>query len=104
MLAPAASPAAAQGGPPHLGPPPISSGPGYTQPYDELVIAGQTQVCSESAIAVANHSAYWGPPYGNPPGVLWGFPWYAHTNLVPYGGFWGFYLGAGSPVCLWRPR
>jgi hypothetical protein len=113
-LAPAAHPTHAQVGPdpgppgpgmaPPLPPPPIPGVPGYATIFGELVVAGQTQVCQESLQAEANYSAYYGPPYGTVPGPLWGFPWYAHTNLVPYGGFWGFYGGSKSPVCLWQPR
>jgi hypothetical protein len=109
-LAPAANPVHAQGGPdygphtpgmhPHL----LPGAPGYTQVMGELAVAGQTQVCQESPMAQANYGAFYGPLYGTVPGPLWGFPWYAHTNLVPYGGFWGFYTGAGVPVCLWQPR
>ena len=107
-LAPGASLAAhAQGGPDFgagLGFGPPGGAPGYGPAFGEVVVPGQTQICREYPGAIANFSAFYGPGYPTSSfGLPWGFPLYASYNLPPFGGFWGFYTGAG-PICAWQPR
>jgi hypothetical protein len=84
---------------PGLGPifgPRGGGGAGYGDP-GEIVVPGQTQVCRESAGAVANAQAFYSPTVGGFPVGLSGY------SLPPYGGLWAMYTGLGN-VCMWLPQ
>jgi hypothetical protein len=70
---------------------------GYTpNPYGEVAVEGQTQICRESLGADTNWRGFYGPTVGHYNSNFVGY-WFP-----PYGGLWGFYTGAGN-TCLWRP-
>jgi len=67
-----------------------------------ITVAGQTQACRVYPGALADFEAFYGP-YPTPSLDPGGFPVYASYNVPPFGGYWGFYSGAG-PICAWQPH